>query len=831
MKSTKPILFLGVIAAATLAGTARGSAYDEIVTYDWTESRKPLMEIEEETRAATGPEDLRAIEDKLIRVLEDPRATHASKQFVCRMLRRIGSEASVSALSKLLSDPKLSHMARFALERHPAPEADDALRRGLSGVTGDLKTGMIGSIGRRRDRRAVRELARLVSDPDEKTARAAISALGKIGTADAAEALSRARVSRKLANHRDDARLMCADAMTSEGDSRRSNAIYREMFGEGKAKMLRIAALRGIVFSEREGAAGILVELMGGKDVDLRRAASKYVIEVPGSAATRALARELSGLSAEAQVVLISALTERGDVAAAPEVTRLIDSNDEAVRIAAIGALAVMGDASCIPVLAKVASAGGKVGEAAVGTLNSIKGDDIGRAMADLLDSPDPAVKAGIINVLTARADKTMAPAMVKAARDTDEKIRSAALKGLATVAGLDEMPAMVEMLLDFKDGSQRSALAKALAATALRVSDAEARTDAMVSRVARADSDAKGRLIKMLGRLGGRGAYSAVRRELRSPDTDIATAAVRAFGEWPDDSPADDLLSTIKTTRNDIHRVLAFRGYIRAANMPSERSAAETGRMYGEALELARNATEKKSVLAGLAGARSESALRLVEGLVSDAAVKAEAEMALVQIASNCRDSAPDAARSTLKRVVDSTTNGNLRGKAQGILREMDKFRGYITSWLGSGPYTQGNPFDTAHPPEKPDATGVKWSPLTKGVAPQKIDLLQAVGRGDNRSAYAKTHIWVPESTDARLEMGSDDGIKVWIDERVVHSNNATRGLVVGQDKAKARLNRGWNKILVKIAQGGGDWAFCFRVVNSDGGFIEGMKVSVDGR
>ena len=204
---------------------------------------------------------------------------------------------------------------------------------------------------------------------------------------------------------------------------------------------------------------------------------------------------------------------------------------------------------------------------------------------------------------------------------------------------------------------------------------------------------------------------------------------------------------------------------------------------------------------------------------------------IALVQIASNCRDSAPDAARSTLKRVVDSTTNGNLRGKAQGILREMDKFRGYITSWLGSGPYTQGNPFETVHPPEKPDATGVKWSPLTKGVAPQKIDLLQAVGRGDNRSAYAKTHIWVPESTDARLEMGSDDGIKVWIDDKVVHSNNATRGLVVGQDKAKARLRRGWNKVLVKIAQGGGDWAFCFRVVKSDGSFIEGMKVGVDGR
>ncbi|MHC4248345.1 MAG: HEAT repeat domain-containing protein [Planctomycetota bacterium] len=834
MKSRKEIVFSGFIAAAAAlacAGAARGSAYDELVSYDWTKSRKPLAAIEEETRQAEGAADLRAIEDKLIRVLEDPRATAPAKQFVCRILRRIGSEASVPALSKLLVDPKLSHMARFALERHPAPEADDALRRAMPGAAGDLKTGMIGSVGQRRDRRAVRELARLVSDPDEKTARAAISALGKIGTPEAAEALSRARAPRKLANHRDDARLMCADRMQTEGDRYRASAIYREMFGEGKAKMLRIAALRGIVFTEKEGAAGTLVKLLSDKDVDLRRAASKFVIEVPGEAATRALARELGGLSAEAQVILIGALTERGDVAAAPEVTRLIDSGNEPVRIAAIKALAVMGDASCVSVLARAAAAGGAVGDAAVDSLNRIKGEGIGRAMADLLDSPDPAVKAGIIKVITARADKTMAPAMVKAARDRDENIRSAALKGLATVAGLNEMPDMVDMLLEFEGGSERSALEKALAATALRVSDPEARTEAMVSGLDRADADAKARLVKILGRLGGRGALSGVRRQLRSRDADVATAAVRAFGDWPDASPAADLLDIIKTTRNDIHRVLAFRGFIRAANMPSERSVAETGRMYADALELARNATEKKSVLAGLAGARSEGAIRLVEGLLSDPAVKAEAELALVQIASNCRDSAPDVARSTLKRIVDSTGNGNLRGKAQGILREMDKFRGYITSWVGSGPYTQGNPFSTVHPPEKPDAVGVKWSPLTKGVAPQKIDLLQAVGRGDNRSAYMKTHIWAPEAIDALLEMGSDDGIKVWIGDKVVHSNNATRGLAVGQDKAKARLSRGWNKVLVKIAQGGGDWAFCLRIVNSDGGFIEGMKVSVDGR
>ncbi|MHC4503172.1 MAG: HEAT repeat domain-containing protein, partial [Planctomycetota bacterium] len=737
----------------------------------------------------------------------------------------------VPALAKLLTAEKLSHMARFALERNPSREAGDALRSAMGTVSGKLKLGMVATLGGRRDAGSVSALRRMLAAGDEETVRAAISALGRIGTREAAAALAYARVPEKLKRLAADASLMCADRLAAAGEGVRASAIYDKMFAEGNPKMIRIAALRGIVMSQKEGAAGLVVSLMRDKDVDLRRAASKFVVEMPGEAATRALAAELGGLPPEAQVVLIDALTARGDPAAAPSVTGLVESGNEAVRIAAIRALAVMGDASSVPILAKVASTGGEIGKAAVDSLNRIKGEGVGRAMADLLDSPDPAIRAGIINVMTARADRTVAPAMVKAARDRDETIRKAAIKGLAVVAGLKELPDIVDLLIENKDTSIRSELEKALAATAMRISDAEARTEAIVTGLGRADADAKARMLGVLGRLGGRGALAAARAQLKSYDAEVATAAVRALAGWPDATPAPDLLDTIRTTKNSIHRVLAFRGYIRMVNMPSERTAADTGRMYAEALRLAKSPTEKKSVLAGLAGARSEGALRLVEGLLTDDSVKAEAELALVQIASNCRDSAPDEARAALKKIIATTRNGGLRGKAEGVIRDMDKYRGYITSWLGSGPYTKGQPFNTAYPPEKPDAQGVKWKALTKGVAPLNINLLAAIGPGGNRAAYMKTHVYSSTDQDVRLEMGSDDGIKVWINDKLVHSNPAVRGIRPGEDKAKARLRRGWNKVLVKIAQGGGDWAFCLRITKPDGSVLEGLRVNVDGK
>jgi HEAT repeat protein len=101
-----------------------------------------------------------------------------------RKLSMIGTAASVPALAPLLTDPDESHMARFALERIPAPAAADALRQALGNVRGDLVIGMISSLANRRDTASVKPLAALLAG-DAKIAAAAASALGRIATAEA----------------------------------------------------------------------------------------------------------------------------------------------------------------------------------------------------------------------------------------------------------------------------------------------------------------------------------------------------------------------------------------------------------------------------------------------------------------------------------------------------------------------------------------------------------------------------------------------------------------------------------------------------------------------
>ncbi|MBW8001354.1 MAG: beta-lactamase family protein [Planctomycetes bacterium] len=89
--------------------------------------------------------------------------------------------------------------------------------------------------------------------------------------------------------------------------------------------------------------------------------------------------------------------------------------------------------------------------------------------------------------------------------------------------------------------------------------------------------------------------------------------------------------------------------------------------------------------------------------------------------------------------------------------------------------------------------------------------------GNVDFKVAYAFCHILSEKTQTAGFFFGSDDGAKVWINGNLVHSNYVARGLVRGQDKFTAKLNKGLNTVLVKVSERTGDWAFVLEAVDGD--------------
>ena len=66
---------------------------------------------------------------------------------------------------------------------------------------------------------------------------------------------------------------------------------------------------------------------------------------------------------------------------------------------------------------------------------------------------------------------------------------------------------------------------------------------------------------------------------------------------------------------------------------------------------------------------------------------------------------------------------------------------------------------------------------------------------------------------------------MKVWLNGQIVHANNVIRPAECGQDKAPVTLKEGWNPLLVKLTQGGGQWSLCVRFRSPDGSKLDGLK------
>jgi HEAT repeat protein len=227
-------------------------AFDALKSYDWGVYPKVLKPIDEAIVSTRGDAAARKdLESRLAAVLATD-APHSAKDYVCRKLRMIGTAASVEPLAKLLSDKKLSHMARYALEDIPAAEAAAALRDALAKLPVELKVGAISSLGARRDAASVEALSGLLGDSDESVARAAALALGAIRTPESAAAVVKAKPSGAEANiAATDATLACAEGLLAHGKKAEALAIYKRLAGEGQPKHVRLAATSGILACAR----------------------------------------------------------------------------------------------------------------------------------------------------------------------------------------------------------------------------------------------------------------------------------------------------------------------------------------------------------------------------------------------------------------------------------------------------------------------------------------------------------------------------------------------------------------------------------------------------
>jgi hypothetical protein len=81
----------------------------------------------------------------------------------------------------------------------------------------------------------------------------------------------------------------------------------------------------------------------------------------------------------------------------------------------------------------------------------------------------------------------------------------------------------------------------------------------------------------------------------------------------------------------------------------------------------------------------------------------------------------------------------------------------------------------------------------------------------------YALTYIYSPNDQILPLLLGTDDGVKVFLNDREIYRLLTIRVSVADQDRVQLELKKGWNKLLLKIENNYGGYNFYARVLDLD--------------
>ncbi|AIE83816.1 DUF1553 domain-containing protein [Fimbriimonas ginsengisoli] len=120
---------------------------------------------------------------------------------------------------------------------------------------------------------------------------------------------------------------------------------------------------------------------------------------------------------------------------------------------------------------------------------------------------------------------------------------------------------------------------------------------------------------------------------------------------------------------------------------------------------------------------------------------------------------------------------------------------------WQISPVYASANfdeAFDKANPGEPGQPMPV-WKPLN--FVPGK-DSPNLIGK-DNASVYVRGIVVLPQSRKVTLRVSSDDGIRMWLNGKLIHSHKIGRGLDAAADVVTADFRAGDNELIAKVVNG----------------------------
>jgi HEAT repeat protein len=596
--------------------------------------------------AAAAPTST-STEAELLAILRSE-TPEADKAISCKFLAVNGSAAAVADLAALLTNPRLASWARISLEAIPAEAASAALRAAAEQLDGRLLTGVITSLGVRRDQAAVPLVAGKLAADDAEVAAAAAWSLGQIATEEAGTRLAEAILQSSSPERLDDlarAAVLCGANLCSAGQRDEAVAIYGVVRAAEVSEQRRAEAIRGTILATGEAGIPLLIKTLRDPRQRLANMAVFTARELGrgesdagalAPAVDAALVAELDATvgagTVDRAVLLIDVLGERNadgaDGAVVVGLSQAAGHAAKPIRLKAIEALGRVGDeASVGPLLAVIVDQDQEVAAAARDALAVLPGAAVDREIVRRLREPDTDSLAMLVE-LVGRRRIAAVPELLPLMNHADPLVRSATIVALGPTIDLTNLDVLVTSATAPRNEAEGQAARVALREASVRMPDREACAAALITALERLPVDSKVTLLDILGEVGGVKAVATMAEAGRSGDPALEDAATRILGTWMTADAAPVLFEIATAEPGGRFKTRALRGYIRIARQFTLPDA-ERAEMCRKALSVATNDADRKAVLEILIRYPSPTALEVAEEATGTPGIEADARLA----------------------------------------------------------------------------------------------------------------------------------------------------------------------------------------------------------
>jgi HEAT repeat protein len=594
------------------------------------------------------------------------------KARACQQLGEIGTPDAVSVLAGLLADPKLSAYARSGLEGIPDPSATAALRTAAREIKGPPLAGIVNSLGVLRDPQAVEILGRLAADPGSGVVGEALLALGNISSPASIRLLEESLPGGPESSRPQAAAacLLAADRQRTDGNLTRAVALYDLVRKANVPTSVRVGATRGAILARKADRVSFLIEQLKSGELAIRNAALLTIREIPDDALATALNAEVLRATPELQGELLLALADCHNTESITVVQTLADSPKPEIRKTALTVLGRLGPSASPALLAALRK--DRPAEERSILLAGLRGLESSTVsdllLKELIAPSTPRMRIDLIQLLDSREVSKAIPELLKHASGADKDVSVAALSALSSLAGPNELPALLALAKTCSDEGVKEASENALAGICSRAGEAAA--EAVFSELKQATKPSeRNTWIRVLAGVGYAPALPLIETAASDPDPAVAGNALAQLGHWPNPAPMETLLKAVDSGASPAVRKQALVSVIDLAATALDENQAHPGTVVswlGLITPLAQSMEDKRRILGLLGRLTTAESFRLLVPYLDDPALRTEAAAGIVQIApALAKGEEAGALRAALEKIVREVANEDLRNRA----------------------------------------------------------------------------------------------------------------------------------------------------------------------